>query len=427
MNNLDHFVADFREHLNQLYCSYDKIWIRRKRVFDTRLMFSALISMVIDPRGLNYRLMSCVLNLQSTLAGSSETARFSASSFFNARKRFSPYFFVDVSQWVYSYVAARHGNKLWFGYRMFAIDSSSITLPKQLEEDGFDSMNDCDSYHPSGMLTTVLDLSLGMTYDSILSQHGDERSNAYRLMDGLPDNSLLICDRGYFSFDFVYQAQKANIDLIMRISREHASVEIKEFIDSGSREAILNITPSLPTERKAIRSGHSPKPVELRLISFRVKGSLVILASTILDNTIKSADIMRLYGTRWDIEEEYKLLKSGLAVEGFRAKNLNGVLQEIFATLLLMNLAHAVIALEKGPKVKLQKRYEYSVLGTIKAIKWVAGYLFAEGLNKLSQCVGFLRAGICCGKTRHRAGRSYPRRFYKEPTSWTLNAEGVRC
>lgn len=427
MNNLDHFIADFREHLNQMYSSWDKTWIRRKRVFDTRLMFSAIMSMIIDPKGLNYRLLSSVLKFQSALAGACEPARFCASSFFNARKRFSPYFFVDVSQWVYSYVAARHSHDLWFGYRIFAIDSSSITLPKELEKDGFDSMNDCDSYYPMGMLTTILDLKLGLTYDSILSQHGDERANAYLLIKGLPEDSVLICDRGYFSFDFVYQAQKEKIDLIMRISRENSPVEIRDFIDSGSRQAILNITPSIPTERKSIRSGHMPKPIELRLISCKVKNSVVIIATTILDKSIKSDDIFNLYGARWGIEEEYKLLKTGLEVEKFRSKNLNGILQEIFASLLLMNLAHAIITLEKGPKIKLKERLEYSVLGAIKTIKWVAGFLFAAASEKMSTCLRFFENGISCGKTRHRAGRTYPRRSYKKPKSWTLNTEGVRC
>jgi hypothetical protein len=79
---------------------------------------------------------------------------FSASSFSKARRRFPFEFFVDLCQWIYKFHELPEG-KRWFGYSFFALDSTKFTVPKELEGDGFDSMNDCDSYYPQAMLTYI--------------------------------------------------------------------------------------------------------------------------------------------------------------------------------------------------------------------------------------------------------------------------------
>lgn len=129
---------------------------------------------------------------------------FSASSFCEARKKFPPYLFVNLSQWVYSYVEHKLKKGKWFARSMFAIDSTSLTLPRELADVGF-GHEETGEFYPLATLTVLYDVRLGMIYDSIISQHRSERLNATHLFKGVPEGSIVIGDRGFFSFELLHE------------------------------------------------------------------------------------------------------------------------------------------------------------------------------------------------------------------------------
>jgi Transposase DDE domain len=429
MKFVDVFLRDFRQFLNKLCETYDKVWVVRLRKFNTKLMLSAIFAQILNKDATNYRLIFNHLEMALGLP----SIEFSASSFSKARRRFPAEFFVDVSQWIVSYFKISSADR-WFGYSIFAIDSSKIDLPKELEgeleEDGpqdFDSMNDCDSYYPKGMYTVVYDLQRAMIYDSVFSQHADERLNACLLLDGLPNMSLLIADQGFPSFELLYQAQKKKIKVLFRIPKTQAPEELLEFAESDSRDEIIHITPSIPSERKSLKQGLCPTPLEVRAVKYEVGTTDFLVITTLLDEEISSTDIANLYHARWDIEEAFKLTKCGLKLENFKSKHIDGVLQELWASQVISVLSSAISMACSGSRTKIPGRVEPSKLGIIKILR-------CSLLKVIVGCEKFLDftiESICRGlektKTRVRGNRSYDRGAKIGLTPWSLYAEGVSC
>lgn len=429
MRNVESFLLDLRHFLNGLCDSYDKIWVSRRRKFDSKIMLSAIFAQVLNKESTNYRL---IFNHLESEIGQIST-EFSASSFSKARRRFPAEFFIDICQWIAKYFAPS-SNAKWFGYSIFAIDSTDLALPKSLEgdlEDGepqeFDGMNDHDCYYPSGMLTAIYDLQLGMIYDSIFSQHGDERYNAVHLFSGLPNNSLVIGDKGFQSFNLFYEAEKNNTKLLLRMPSSTAPEELQEFIESDSYDEIIRITPSIPTERKAIAAGYVPHPVEVRAVKYVIHDSLFILVTTILDNELTLKDIANLYHARWDIEEAFKLSKCGIKVEEFKAKHLEGVLQEIWASQAICMLGSALGICDNGLKSKIPKRKQSSILGIIKILRNTLIKILSAEESKIAELALLVQRGLKKTRIRVREDRSYPRVSNKKMTPWSLYAEGVSC
>lgn len=422
MKDLSLFISELRQHLNRLFAAYDKVWLSRRRKLDSKHMFSAIFAQVLGKDSTNARLIAGHIETLAETAFSD----FSASSFSKARRRFPFEFFVDLCQWIYKFHEVPEAKK-WFGYSFFALDSTKFTVPKELEGDGFDSMNDCDSYYPQAMLTAMFDLQLGMIYDSIVSQHNDERANAIQLFPGLPKNSVVICDRGFPSFDLMYEAEKAGVKLLMRIGKDMAPEELADFIESDRDEEVIVLTPSLPSERKALRHGHNPIPIEVRAIKYLIKDSLFIVITTMMDSEVSKEDLARLYWTRWDIEEQFKLSKIGLKLEDFKAKHIHGVLQEVWATQALTAICRSLAICTKGPKEKRNIQKDHSTLGIAKLLKPSLLRMLFCSKHALIALTERLRKGLERTLVKNRPGRTFERKSKGRLCRWSANADGVSC
>ncbi|MBC7532918.1 MAG: IS4 family transposase [Oligoflexus sp.] len=415
--NLDHFIASFQQYLNEQCYECDQINLVRKRLFNTRLLAISILTLIADRASSGYKLLSSFITADSKDGDGHIFPGFCASSFSVARKKLSPYFFVDLSQWIYRYLAKEVSSDLWFGKHIFAIDGMKVVLPKKLEDDGFDDMGS-GSYYPLGMISSLFNLQLGIAYDVILSQHGDERASAQALLPSLPNDSVLIADRGYFSFELLHAAKQEKVDLILRISQAGCPKEISDFIKSNSKQLIVNLTSSLPTQRKAIRKGFAVTPVTVRLISYTRKKKRFVLLTTLLDPQISASDIANLYGCRWDIEEHFKLLKEQMNIQKFKAHSLSGVLQEIFAAIFMATIAQATVVIAKGSKIKKKSRMNYSVASIVKSLRKVVVPIF-QGILSLGVGWGFLLNKIIeISKSKFRPGRSYPRKSNKPIGKW---------
>lgn len=127
------------------------------------------------------------------------------------------------------------------------------------------------------------------------------------------------------------------------------------------------------------------------------------------------SDIGRLYFLRWNIEECYKRLKISTELENFSGVNLEAVLQEFWAHLLMCN----VLALEMhdfqdvlDPDNLPEYRLNFSVLFGVMREK-IADFLIGKG-NCRKVRKFFMRAASRA-KVRIRPGRSYSRKNVGKP------------
>lgn len=404
MKNIAAFIGDFRPFLKSICSAYDRVWVTRRRKLGSEVMFSAILSQTLDRDSLNYRIIYD--KLMETKAASFQD--FSASSYSKARKKMPFDIFVDVSQWVYNFHQISQSRK-WLGMNVFAIDGTRIDLPKELESDGFECSNDEESEFPQAHATVLFDLQKGMIYDSVFSQHTDERGSAKILMQSLPDNALLICDRGFTGFEMLYEAERLGVKLLIRMPESTAPTELQEFIESDESDEIIDLTMTIDKERKLLRRGLEIRPVTVRAIKYFIGETRFIAITTLLDEEISTNNLASMYWCRWNIEECFKIKKEKLKLEAFRSKHLEGVLQEFWAMQLIYNLGRAISICIEGTKTKLKDRVEISLFGVLKLFRTHLLHLLYGTKSSLRTRIARLENAVRKIRQKFRDGRQYPR------------------
>lgn len=156
---------------------------------------------------------------------------------------------------------------------------------------------------------------------ALLSRHSNERRGAAQLLLNLKAKDLVIYDRGYMSSKLLTLHNRLGVDGLFRLSKT-TFLEIREFLKSKKKDGIIEI------KRKDL-------DVRLRVLRYKVKGSEIVLATTLLDQSkFPYHAVTKLYHKRWSIEEAFKTLKFTLKLENWHSRSPIGVKQELFISLI---------------------------------------------------------------------------------------------
>jgi hypothetical protein len=241
----------------------------------------------------------------------------------------------------------------WHGMSVFAIDGSKYTLPAtpalRQEFDPHSGLgNPGKGHYPQCLVSTLYDvfrrLPIARTIKSI---HASERDEAALLLPYVPENSILLCDRGYPSYDlFRLLSRTFNGYFLFRSPASSTFPAVEEFVASGTQEAIIWISPTnsvlkhtTPRQRKRL------KALKLRVILLKSPdGTLSVLITNLLNTvTFPRTDIIALYFDRWEVEEYYKDEKVTLEIERFHARTGNGIRQELFAAMIMTVISRTMM------------------------------------------------------------------------------------
>lgn len=245
----------------------------------------------------------------------------------------------------------------WHGFSVLAIDGSKFVLPAtERIRQRFDPESGLEhpgkGHYPQALVSTLYDvfrrLPISRWVDPIA---GSERHAALELLPHAPRNSLVVFDRGYFSFDLLrYLVETFRGHFLMRCPTESTFPAVTAFARSGLPEAILTIQPSYDGLRRAKRQGLGPlTPIEVRAIRMvSPDGTVSALLTDLLDAQKYPADTIRaLYGKRWEVETYYRDEKIVLDLERFHGRTVNSVLQELFAATIVTVIARTLAALSE--------------------------------------------------------------------------------
>jgi hypothetical protein len=169
-------------------------------------------------------------------------------------------------------------------------------------------------------------------------QVADARENdkvaAPGLLDGLPAGSLVLADLGYFSFAWLDALSAGGYWYVSRL-RAKTSYEVAHaFYQQGETFDGLVWLGAY----RADRAGHA-----VRLVQFRQGGTTYQYLTNVLDPTVLPLrEVARLYARRWDFELAVKLVKRHLGLHLFWAATPAVVQQQVWATLCVAQILHAL-------------------------------------------------------------------------------------
>ncbi|MBK7890324.1 MAG: transposase [Bdellovibrionales bacterium] len=140
----------------------------------------------------------------------------------------------------------------------------------------------------------------------------------------------------------------------MKISLSCARCDVKEGKGRGVKSEVRDFAKSLARSKEIIwriQPGErriSPD-LTVRLVKIRNPSSKqdMVFVTNLSASQFSTKEIGKLYRRRWEIETSFKELTCTLKIGQWHSKSLNGILQEIFALLWLVNVTRRQLKIRR--------------------------------------------------------------------------------
>lgn len=258
------------------------------------------------------------------------------SSLSEARSKVSFKFFEDIFRT--GFRGLQGNRKCLRGFHIYAIDGDQLDLPAStdiLSEDyrGYPCSHQRETYYPKMYTAHVVDLINGAVREFCYSSTQDETHQARAIVGSLEKNSISIYDRLHCGYRCFYAHSLAGNYFLVRArsTGNTAPGVIRDFRDSKKRTCTVDWYP--PRELRELL------PITVRLVKIRNprSGEDLIVVTNLPKSLFTRKELARLYQRRWEIETSFRDLTYTLKMGQWHSITLNGILQEIFALLWLVN------------------------------------------------------------------------------------------
>jgi len=317
------------------------------------------------------------------------------------------------------------------GMAVVAVDGSTLHLPRSRSlTKAFPIPKDAlelERYHyPRANLVSAWDMErrvpLAWRLNSIKV---GEREALLDLLPELPEQSVLLLDRGYPSRSVLGAIVDTGRHVVMRmVATEAASwPEVASFVASGQRSAIVPVN---------IQVGRTRRQMQVRLVLRTFdrgrphrgerRDQMVVLTTLTDQAAVSDEAIVALYHQRWGIETIHREMKTLAALERWHGTTNLLIRQEIYAVMCWFALGGAIAARAEADAARMQreqgderptKRVNTRLLFSAvhKVLTWqcaignqhdaVVGYLQSQAKNALDLMLQFMQ--------RRRPGRWHDR------------------
>lgn len=313
------------------------------------------------------------------------------------------------------------------GHITRAIDGTQLTLPYSDELlEYFDQRSSSAGlgHYPGALLVTALNVFTGQSKAARVVNHtGSEREQLMSMVElDFARGDLSLLDRG-FGGDQVFLFFDAHSQFYlcrMRSSGKHNVHYVRDFLASRRKERVI---------RQTVIQADTGESVEIRIRLIRgpkdSEGKRIVLATNLIeDKTYSRRSLLELYRFRWTVETMYGRVKNLLKLEAFHAKTVNGIMQEIFANLLVISLT-AIVALGASAALKLDPDIQVPSFKNAHAVvkrHLFEVILFHPGLTKRKarRLAKVLIEEASRVIWKKQPGRSYPRVSKQPIKCWNL-------
>ena len=234
--------------------------------------------------------------------------------------------------------------KRYKGYHIFAMDGDMYDLPPS--EDvlnhnykGYPVGDDTETHFLKMYVVRCIDIFSSAVIGISYSEINDEIGQAINILKDLPKKSIILFDRLYLSKRLIEAHTENGLNFLARCKKGATFKEIIEFYASNKRRSFF------------ILNG-----VLINLVKIKnPRGEDIVLAANFDISSWTNKELSNLYSLRWDCETSNRDSTSTLKLEQWHTTFFNGILQELYVHLTMMNLTKMSIFLEGGYKIDLDK------------------------------------------------------------------------
>ncbi len=279
----------------------------------------------------------------------SDVKFFTKSAFCQYRKKIKPEVFKELSNMLVTefYTDNELGVKLWNGFRVLGVDGSMVVLPntKELAKLYGTTKNKTTTEIVQARASVLYDVLNNYVIDScFVPLNIPERDLAIKHLEYSNSKDLIIYDRGYPSYDFIYINQQKKVNFLFRAKVGFNNV-CKKFISSKKQSLIVDFYPN-KNENIDDKPYDKQTPIKVRLVRVELPNNQVeLLITSLLDmEKYPNAIFKDLYFKRWNVETFYDELKNKLKIEYFTGNSSQSILQDFYATIFVSNIQTLIVS-----------------------------------------------------------------------------------
>lgn len=327
---------------------------------------------------------------------------------------------------------------LWHGHLVKTIDGCSELLKpiEQLRKDYPPTKNQFgESAYPAIQMTVLHDALTGLAEDVEISPlNGEKKSSeleqAHKIISRLLSNIILVADRGFGIFQIVRSAKNQGVEVVLRLKEGMSKRILGKVLEAGADEE-MHWSPSRD-ELKSHPDWNKGESIKGRIITQRVirkDGKEIFLTIfTTLGKDYSAADIIQLYGKRWEIEGEIRDLKKTIGLSEISARTPQMIEKEILAAIIAYNIVRAtILAAAKAHGIEDPKRLSFkNAFIIVKETTW--RLMEASSDKEREHILERALYWVAARENKKRDRPSYPRTVYKKSQTYPSkkkNTEGV--
>jgi hypothetical protein len=316
----------------------------------------------------------------------------------------------SAQQWI----AQDRDRFLFHGLNLLAMDGTTLRLADSAaNRDHFGAQNYANSKvasYPQARGVTLMMVATQIIRDARFgAYHTSETTFAQELLASVPDDSLTVIDRGFFSAQLLCNLVNAGRNRHFLIP---AKSNTKWTLIKGEGNEVDGLVEMAVSD--AARKKDASLPKTWRARALRIvddKGKVSYLLTSLTDcKAYKAADLIACYSRRWRIETSYRELKHSMMGSALtlRSMTVDGTEQEIWGALIAYNLIRIEIA-----KAALEAKCEPTEISFTLALVTIQNELLmigpATAQGNLPAILKRLRERLVLDLKAQRPGRKFDR------------------
>lgn len=318
--------------------------------------------------------------------------RVTASAYCEARKRLPRTVLEKLVRNIAICGAQAAGDEgLWRGHRTCLIDGSGFSMPDTPElqkEFGQPGGQRKGCGFPVAHLLALFDAYTGMLRETIVAPLRTHDMSQVRPMHALLQaGDIVLGDRGFCSYVHLALIQRDGLHAVFRLHQRQSadfSIDAAREFTGKSRSRVVHRfgeddhiaewkkPPKPPTWMTQENFDALPETIRVRLVRYRIASAgcrtrEVTLATTLMNPTqYPAAELAKLYEVRWDVETNFRHLKTTMKMDVLKCKHVDGVLKEVLVFALTYNLVRTVMLVAATRQKVVPQRISF-----IDALRWL--------------------------------------------------------
>ncbi|APS32798.1 Transposase [Serratia marcescens] len=311
----------------------------------------------------------------------------------------------------------------WNGLTLLAVDGTLWRTPDTPENDaafGRTANEHARSDWPQLRMVCQMEVTshllTGVSFGSV--SETSEVDLAAQLAEQTPEHSLTILDKGFYALGLLHHWSASGAEKHWMLPlRKDAQYRVRERLGAGQELVELKLSPQARKKWPA-----APEMLIARLISKEVNGKKVQILTSMCDPLrYPKADIVDLYGHRWEIEHGFREMKQYLLQNELtlRSKKPELVRQELWGVALAYNLLRFMMA-QMANSLKHVEPYQIGFKQAALYLTAQLSLLPAVAPGKVPKIMNDILAMAGSFVLPSRRQRHYPRAVKKKPQRYTL-------